>query len=538
MKIKILVTLSVLLLGFFLRFYKLDVIPNGIDSDEASQGYDAFSILKTGKDRYGETFPIFLRSFGNYQSPLYTYLTIIPISIFDLSVLATRLVSAISGIVILICTFFLILNFKHAKRFDIAIITTLFMAISPWAVLFSRTAVEANLALALLVFSILLLVLSLDKHRWLFLIGCIFLSLSTHAYHAERIISTVFLGLFIYFFKKEIFKKKKILVLGITAFFIIQLPQLVLINSPAYKSRLDQVEYWKDEYNNSHFKNIPFGQSLSVIRKFSAQYTAYFSPKNLFFDADEQGIRSMPDLSIFYSWMIIPFIFGIKVFLKERSNQVIKILCLILLISPIPAAVTREPFYTIRVLPVFWVMTIMIGFGAYFILEKLQLYYLRYVLVIISVLFSIVLLYNSYFILLKYERMDGFGYYNIQLIKKLEEFKENKIILDSARRNLGIWYFFIKKYDPEKLQKELKHYVQKGYYSSTEFDEKYKIDNMEIVPIDFSTGICKGNIIVGDSLSISEAQATDHKLKLLFEIKDLNNITKFKGYSTDPNAKC
>ena len=53
MKIKMMVIFLVLLLGIFLRFYKLDVIPNGIDSDEASQGYDAYSILKTGKDRYG-----------------------------------------------------------------------------------------------------------------------------------------------------------------------------------------------------------------------------------------------------------------------------------------------------------------------------------------------------------------------------------------------------------------------------------------------------------------------------------------------------
>ena len=86
MKIRLILIFLVVLVGIFLRFYKLDNIPSGIDSDEASQGYDAYSILKTGKDRYGETLPIFLRSFGNYQSPLYTYLTIIPISLFDLSV--------------------------------------------------------------------------------------------------------------------------------------------------------------------------------------------------------------------------------------------------------------------------------------------------------------------------------------------------------------------------------------------------------------------------------------------------------------------
>jgi len=246
----------------------------------------------------------------------------------------------------------------------------------------------------------------------------------------------------------------------------------------------------------------------------------------------------MPDLSIFYPWMMIPLIFGIRIFLKSRLDPTVKTLLLVLLISPLPAAITREPFYTIRVLPLFWVMTIMTGFGAYFILEKIRPNYLRSSLVTVLILLSLGLLYNSYFILLKYERMQDFGYYNIQLIKKLEEFKENKIIIDSTRENLGIWYFFMKKYDPEKLQKELRYYVQDGYYSSTGFDGKYKIDNIEFKPISFNTDICKGNIIIGDFLSISEGQAKDHKLKLLFEIKDLNNRIVFKGYSIDSDIKC
>ncbi len=133
--------------------------------------------------------------------------------------------------------------------------------------------------------------------------------------------------------------------------------------------------------------------------------------------------------------------------------------------------------------------------------------------------------------------MKSYGYYNIELIKKLEGFRENKIILDSSRMNLGIWFFFTKKYDPHKLQDELKHYVEKGYYASTEFDEKYRIDNVEIKPLYFSD-ICKGTILIGDLLSISDSQVKDHKLSPLFEIRDLNNKIIFKAYSTDPNSTC
>ncbi len=541
MKKKFILFLAVLLLGIFLRFYQLNNIPNGIDIDEASQGYDAYSLLKTGKDRYGGVFPVFMRSFGNYQSPLYTYLTIIPTYFFDLSPFSTRFISALSGVIVLICTFVLILNSKNTNKFKLAIFAALFIAISPWTVLFSRTAVEANLALALFAASVFLFVLALEKKPWLFVSGCMLLALSTYAYHAERLLSALFLGGFIWIFKKSLFNNKRILVLGIILFFAMQIPQLMLINTPASKSRIQQVNYWSNNAFNEKpeiLKDIGIGNEIFVVRKFLAQYVSYFSPKNLFFDADEQVIRSTPDLSVFYPWMIIPLIFGIKAFLKHRSNQLVRILFLILVISPIPAAVTREPFYTIRVLPLFWVMTIMISFGTCNILERIKQSNIRHLLTGIFILFSLSLLYKSYFILLKYERMADFGYYNNLLINKFDEFKQNKIIVDSSRMNLGIWYFYQKKYDPEKLQNELSHFVQQGYYSSIEFDEKYKIDNLEIKPINFHTDICKDNIIVGDSLTISEPQAEDHKLKLIFEIKDLNNKVKFKGYSTDPKAKC
>ena len=111
---KIIILLLILFLGTFLRFYKLDSIPAGVYIDEASHGYNAYSLLLTGKDEWGKQFPIFLKEFGNYPSPLYTYISILPIKIFGLSVFSIRFISALSGVLLILFTF-LVINFFGKK---------------------------------------------------------------------------------------------------------------------------------------------------------------------------------------------------------------------------------------------------------------------------------------------------------------------------------------------------------------------------------------------------------------------------------------
>ncbi len=52
-----LLLLLVFFIAFFLRFYKLDTIP-GLLRDEASIGYNAYSVLTTDKDEYGKLLPL------------------------------------------------------------------------------------------------------------------------------------------------------------------------------------------------------------------------------------------------------------------------------------------------------------------------------------------------------------------------------------------------------------------------------------------------------------------------------------------------
>jgi len=70
------------LLSVSLFLYKLTSSPPCLNADEAANGYDAYSILKTGKDQYGNFLPLRFESFGDYKLPLLTYIAIPFIKIF------------------------------------------------------------------------------------------------------------------------------------------------------------------------------------------------------------------------------------------------------------------------------------------------------------------------------------------------------------------------------------------------------------------------------------------------------------------------
>ena len=82
-KVRFLLAL-IFFLGFLVRIWQIDKTPPGLNRDEASIGYTAYSLLKTGKDEYGKTWPLSFKSFGDWKLPLYIYGDILPISFLDL----------------------------------------------------------------------------------------------------------------------------------------------------------------------------------------------------------------------------------------------------------------------------------------------------------------------------------------------------------------------------------------------------------------------------------------------------------------------
>src|SRR5690242_10590705 len=95
LKISLLVCI---LLAVFIRFYHFNEVPPSLNWDEASLGYNAYSILKTGKDEWGRSFPLSFEAFGDYKLPGYIYTDVPFIAFFGLNSLAVRLPSMLAGV--------------------------------------------------------------------------------------------------------------------------------------------------------------------------------------------------------------------------------------------------------------------------------------------------------------------------------------------------------------------------------------------------------------------------------------------------------
>ena len=136
--------ISIIVIAVIFRFVNLANIPIGFNDDEAAFGYNAYSILKTGKDEWGRflPFPVF-ESFGDWKLVVYLYLTAVSQFFFGLNELATRLPSALFGVLAVIACYLL-----SKELFDkrIALFSAFFLAISPWHIHFSRGAWEVNVA--------------------------------------------------------------------------------------------------------------------------------------------------------------------------------------------------------------------------------------------------------------------------------------------------------------------------------------------------------------------------------------------------------
>ncbi len=118
-----------------LRLLFLDTIPSGFSCDEAANGYEAYSILETMRDRYGKFMPLFLKILGNdYRESLYIFIIVPFIKIFGLNEFGTRFPAAQCGILTVISVYYFV---KESFNKRIGLISALLLAINPWHIQFS-----------------------------------------------------------------------------------------------------------------------------------------------------------------------------------------------------------------------------------------------------------------------------------------------------------------------------------------------------------------------------------------------------------------
>src|SRR3990167_6730277 len=192
-----LVLILILLLASFLRLYQIDQVPPALSWDEASIGYDAYSILKTGKDQCGEIFPLAFKSFGEYKYPFHIYASAVSIYFFGLNEFAVRFPSALFGVINIFLLY--LLTWKLFKNQFIALTAAFLLTISPWHIQFSRVIWETNFALCFFLAGLNFFLASRQAKKAYFLIVTFILfGMATFTYNGAKVFIVLFIPLLLF----------------------------------------------------------------------------------------------------------------------------------------------------------------------------------------------------------------------------------------------------------------------------------------------------------------------------------------------------
>lgn len=131
-----------LIFGAFLRMWNLTGLPDGLQQDEASIGYEAFCLVGYGIDRNGYHWPVYPITWGSGGgSPIMIYLNVLTTKLFGSRIFSIRMVPAFLGTLTLLL-FFLLLNKAFGRRCALAGLAVL--ALTPWHIILSRWSLDSN----------------------------------------------------------------------------------------------------------------------------------------------------------------------------------------------------------------------------------------------------------------------------------------------------------------------------------------------------------------------------------------------------------
>ncbi len=365
--------LVILLIASFLRFYQLGNNPPSLTWDEAAWGYNAYSLGMDGRDEFGRFLPLdYLESFGDFKPPVYAYLDIVPIKIFGLNEFSVRFPSSIFGVLTVLVTYFLTKRiFWNSESKELyALLSALFLAISPWHIMLSRAAFEANVATFFIVGGIWLFLKGIQEKKWYIIISVIFSVLSMYTFNTARIVApllVLFLGLT--FIGKLIENKKQTFVAVLVGILLI-LPILGFLFSNQASLRFKEVNIFSDIEiiktsnqeiinDSSVWSRIIHNRRVGYALSYLKHYFDNFNPNFLFIKGDGNPKFSTQDVGQMYLWDL-PFFAGGILMLFRKKTGFWWIIPAWLLIGILPAATARETPHALRIetiLPTFQILT-------------------------------------------------------------------------------------------------------------------------------------------------------------------------------------
>ncbi len=480
----------IVFLALGLRLYRVQQIPPGLSWDEVSIGYNAYSILKTGKDEHGRFLPFdtFI-AYGDHKPPVSVYATVPFVALFGLNELAVRLPSVVFGTGIVLLTYVVALElFKMhspSMRLGIARLASLSVAVSPWHINISRAGFEANIGLFFVLLGVCL-VLFARKRPALWMFAWLPFVAAVYTFNSSRYF-VPFMGIgILWYCWKSIRTEKKFVFIGMTIGIVALLPITPHLLSKEARIRFTEVNIFSDQSvviqsNNrivhdggTFLANVIHNRRIGYLRSFLIHYFDHFTPEFLFIKGDGNPKFSTQDVGQFYIIDALFLLIGFfVVFLDFRKEALLISYWLVTAI--IPAATARETPHALRILNSLPAWHLMIGVGMAYVITRAAKNR-NYIIPAVTVLYVLSAAYYLHNYYVHYPRLYShewqYGYKQALAFARTQGANADKVYMSESIGRAYMYTLFYTQYDPAAylIAEKEAYFDAAGFYHVDAFD--------------------------------------------------------------------
>lgn len=481
----------IILFAAFLRFWQLGIVPVGVTHDELGYIYNAYSVAKTGRNVFGEFLPLltWLNQGGWPFLPIPIYFSVPFFWLFDISATTGRMPSAVIGVIDV--TLIYILVMQIFKKRSLALISAIFLAISPWHLHFSRSAYDPNFSLFFYLLGITVFIYEVKQKRMpmLALLSFLFAIFSYRGMSAvfpALVITLLWYGIkILHINKKQItsFLMGVFLIFFSLGFVAVQngsryaSEASLVLNNPKMQEDIDtQIREAKGPL---FIRRLFLNKPTYIINKFRENYVRGYSPEFLFLYTEPSKIYSIWSRGRIYFIDIMFIILGVA-YLYKINKSGATFIVLLTFIGGLPGMVGGLP-YSARNFFLSAILPVLSAGGVLFLFNSYILRQFKTITIVVVILGYTYLLGNYIF--------DYYGRYalygaeawakslkDLSLLIEKEKYDYSKIIVGTTSFGDVMQYAFYEKLNPLQVQNAWRQKKKEGLQLS------FSIDGIIFIP--------------------------------------------------------